>query len=286
MHNLKKKGDPDAFDENWKSREETYYNHFTEGEPKNQIQLAFQSHFEVFNEILSKYPTIGKSFLETGCGRGTLSNYFAKNHWDVTLLDYNDSVLKVAKKIFRAQNLKVKIKQGNALHLDFPDNSYDIVANIGLLEHFEDIQKLMDEQFRILKPCGWCFSYVVPERHDNIQRYFRWINILLNFLTFSWILNKKKEKPEVYRSDNFSERYLNCLEMNKVSKVITHGMYPLPMISHSPEFPFSLLPKPIELLLTIVFKITLKIRKKIFGRHGWICNEKFGQAFLVAFQKK
>ena len=63
-------------------------------------------------------------------------------------------------------------------------------------------------------------------------------------------------------------------------------MYPLPMISHSPEFPFSLLPKPIEKLLTKIFNIILSVRKKIYGRHGWICDEKFGQAFLVAFQKK
>ena len=106
MPKLNEKGDPKAFDANWKTREETYYNHFRKGPPRNQIQLAFRSHFEVFSDILEKYPTSAKKFIETGCGRGTLANYFAVSGWDVTLLDYNKSVLKVAKQIFEYANVE------------------------------------------------------------------------------------------------------------------------------------------------------------------------------------
>ena len=286
MTKLNRQGDPGAFDINWKTRQETHYNHFTSGRPKNQIQLAFKSHFEVFSEILYKYPTEGKKIIETGCGRGTLSNYFAVSGWDVTLLDYNQSVLDVAEKIFKSQDLKVNYLKGDALSLGLDDNSFDVVTNIGLLEHFEDIQTVMDEQLRILKPSGWCFSYIVPERPNNIQRYFRWLNTTLKFISRRRTTSKDKEKPEIYRSDNYSCRYIKCIDKSLVTKVITHGMYPLPMISHSPEFPFSLLPNSIETVLTKVFSIVLQLRSKLYRRHGWICDEKIGQAFLVAFQKK
>lgn len=286
MTNLKKQGDPAAFDSNWKMRSETHYNHFTLGSPKNQIQLAFRSHYEVFSEILTRYPTLDKTVLETGCGRGTLSNYFAVNGWDVTLLDYNQSVLDVAKNIFVAQNLDVKIIKGDALSLGIPDNTYDVVTNIGLLEHFEEIKTVMDEQLRVLKPGGWCLSYVVPERPDNVQRYFNWINVILKFFSLSWIRAKAIGKPEVYRSDNYSDRYLSCIDDELVERVITHGMYPLPMISHSPEFPFSLLPRPFEFVLVCIFRVVLRVRSVFTKKHGWVCSEKNGQAFLVAFQKK
>lgn len=286
MDKLNHQGDPEAFDKNWRTRQETHYNHFTNDRPKNQIQLAFRSHFEVFSEILAKYPVKGKKVIETGCGRGTLSNYFAVSGWDVTLLDYNQSVLNVAEKIFKSQNLQARYIEGDALSLNIENESFDVVTNIGLLEHFEDIQTVMDEQLRVLKKDGWCFSYIVPERPDNIQRYFNWLNTFLKFVSFSWISKVKNEKPEVFRSDNFSDRYLNCLDQSKIKNIVIHGMYPLPMISHSPDFPFSLLPKPIEILLTYIFRFILMIRRKIYGRHGWICDERIGQAFLVGFQKK
>ena len=286
MNKLSQQGDPEAFDKNWRTRQETYYNHHTYDRPRNQIQLAFRSHFEVFSDILEKHPVNGKKVIETGCGRGTLSNYFAVSGWDVTLLDYNQSVLDVAKKIFERQNLKVNYLQGDAISLDIKNESFDIVTNIGLLEHFEDIQSIMDEQLRILKPSGWCFSYVVPERPDNIQRYFNWLNKFLKFVSFKAGSKLNNEKPVVFRSDNFSDRYLTCLDQSKLRKIINHGMYPLPMISHSPEFPFSLLPTPIELILTKIFKTVLWTRAKLYKQHGWICDEKIGQAFLIAFQKK
>ena len=286
MKRRTKQGDPHSFDTNWRNRKETHYNHFTLGAPINQVQLAFRCHFEVFSEILEKHPTSGQKLLETGCGRGTLSNYFAVGGWEVVLLDYNQIVLDVAKSVFETQDLKVKYQRGDVLDLKFPDASFDVVTNIGLLEHFEDIQKVIDEQIRVLKPRGWFFSYVVPEHPENVQKYFGWINSLLKFFTFSWLQNNKNHKPDVFRSDKFSDRYLSCIRSEDTRKIITHGMYPFPMVSHSPEFPFSLLPKPLEFLLVYTFRTILAIRKRFYGRHGWVCNEKFGQAFLIAVQKK
>ena len=131
----------------------------------------------------------------------------------------------VAKSVFETQDLKVKYQRGDVLDLKFPDASFDVVTNIGLLEHFEDIQKVIDEQIRVLKPRGW-FSYVVPEHPENVQKYFGWINSLLKFFTFSWLQNNKNHKPDVFRSDKFSDRYLSCIRSEDTRKIITHGMYP------------------------------------------------------------
>ncbi len=277
-----------AFDQNWKQREEALYNHWSKNSPKNQIQLAFYSHWQVFNEVYPEVFSAQGRVLEVGCGRGSISSHFAENGWKCSLLDYSQSVLNVAKKIFSNNNHKAEFITGDARDLPFDDNSYDAVVSIGLLEHFEEIDILIEEQFRVLKPGGVFLGYVVPERPDNIQKYFNWLNSIIGgiYKVFSRKNSAPIKKEEVYRSDLYSPRYLEVVNKLNVKDVKSFGMYPMPMVSHSPDFPFSLMPPLAERLLTKIFKGVLLIRRFLTGKHGWICSEKMGQAFLVAFVKK
>jgi hypothetical protein len=59
------------------------------------------------------------------------------------------------------------------------------------------------------------------------------------------------------------------------------GTYPLPMISHSTEFPFSLLPPRAEQVLVSHFMRVLDERNNNGERNPWLCEEGYGQAFLV-----
>jgi len=53
------------------------------------------------------------------------------------------------------------------------------------------------------------------------------------------------------------------------------------MISHSIDFPFSLMPQKSEQELVQYFKkILIEIEKKT-GTHPWLCKEGYGNAFLV-----
>jgi ubiquinone/menaquinone biosynthesis C-methylase UbiE len=273
-----------GFSANWKHRAEALVNHWTAGDPENQIQLAFRKHWELFRERLGDKNS-GKC-LEVGCGRGTISSYFASAGYDCTLLDYSAEALDLARAIFGKAGWPAKFIRGDANALPFKDGSFDVVVSIGLLEHFENVEKPLREQWRVLKPGGTCLAYIVPERPDNVQRYFRWVNLGLKLASPLWAtLKAVAAKAEVYRSDFGSERYLDVVRDLSVTDVFVSGVYPLPMISHSPEFPFSLLPKPLEGALTSVFQAVLAARKKITGRNPWLCDEKFGQAFLVSFRK-
>src|SRR5437870_4899290 len=120
----RKSGSTSAFDENWKTRKEALYNHWTTGEPVNQIQLAFRSHWLLFSEYLKDKK--GRDCLEVGCGRGSLSSYFAQNGYRCTLLDYSGAVLDVAKKVFANNGHAATFVQGDANALPFGDASYDV----------------------------------------------------------------------------------------------------------------------------------------------------------------
>ncbi len=283
-------GSVKEFDQNWQDRKETKYNHWVKGLPQNQIQLAFRSHWTLFQDILKDRSR--ETCLEVGGGRGSLSSYFADEGVKCTLLDSSTSILETAKDIFATNGHEATFIEGNALDMPFEDNSFDVVASIGLLEHFEDIKTPILEQIRILKPGGTFFGYIVPERPTNLQRHYNWINSILKFFASAFVSaeNTPPPKTDIYRSDFGSERYLPILKDQPVTDIEVAGMYPIPMISHSPEFPFSLLPKPLEWLLTRIFQGVLWVRKIIFAKtlykgNPWTCKEEIGQAFLVTFRK-
>ena len=274
-----------SFDQNWRSRKESRYNHWVQGRPVNQVQLAFRNHWELFSELLGHIE--GGRCLEIGCGRGTISSYFVENGFDCVLLDFSKSVLDTARNIFDTNSHDAEFVNGDAVALPFKDNYFDAVVSIGLLEHFEDIKTPIAEQIRVLRQGGIFLGYIVPERKDNVQRYFHGINATLKLFT---LLLKSKGSEAVkrtgFRSDYCSHRYMDALKGHAVKNIKVFGMYPLPMISHSPDFPFSLLPHVLEFSLTRIFEFALGIRRRLFSRNPWICEESFGQAFLLTFKRK
>ncbi len=280
---LKKiQGDSAAFDKNWKNREESLYTHWTRDGVVNQIQLAFRNHWTLFSELMDKEGGFngGKRTLEVGCGRGSLSCYFSDAGYECTLLDLSSSVIDVAQNIFDKNNLKAKFLVGDANKLDIADKSFDVIYSIGLLEHFEDIEKPLKEQIRVLDDGGIWFGYIVPEYTDNVQKEYEWVNNLLKGYH-----NKNdqnfEEKEAVYRSDFGSERYVPILEKLGLKNIQVSGVYPLPMISHSIDFPFSLMPEESEEVLVKHFEKLMEENKIRTGNHPWLCDEGVGNAFLV-----
>lgn len=281
------KGSINEFDKNWQTRKETKYNHWIKGDPVNQIQLAFRNHYTVFSEFLQRDGIRSGKCLEVGCGRGSISSYFADNGYSCVLLDSSETVLETAKEIFMSNGHEADFIHGDANALPIDNNTFDITVSIGLLEHFEDVHKPISEQVRVLTSGGRFFGYIVPERPDNVQKYFRWFNSCLNTLArLSGLQEETLAKEPIYRSDFGSSWYLHNIKDLPITNVETFGMYPMPMISHSPEFPFSLLPAPLEWGLTRLFELSLTVRRIVFRRHPWICREEVGQAFLITFQKQ
>ena len=273
-----KKGSVNEFSDNWSKRDETKYFHFAKDKPVNQIQLAFTQNYHLFKEILRKKDQ-GK-VLVVGCGRGSLSAYFANDGWECSLIDLSKEAIDRAKEAFQERNLTAKFDVGDAMSLPYESNFFDLTFSIGLLEHFEDVKQVIAEQYRVLKPGGCFIGYVVPEFKNNIQKEYEWINMLLaKHLSIS----SSEEKQDVFRSDNLSDYYLPILSDVGFKNADAIGCYPLPMISYSPSFPFTLLSDDAELHLVDYFTKTLNSRKsKNSSQNPWTCDEDFGQAFVIS----
>ena len=276
-----KKGSVEAFDSNWADRKETKYFHFNKNNPETQIQLAFSENFKLFNEILDKPDFTGR-VLEVGCGRGSVSAYYANNGWDCTLLDLSKEAIDRAKEAFNANGLEAKFDVGDALNLPYEDATFDLTFSIGLLVHFEDSTDVIAEQKRVLKDGGLFIAYVVPDFEDNIQYQYEWVNELLRLVQPSQD-NSEKPKDEVFRSDNLSSHYMEIMNKLDLNKTDVTGCFPLPMVSHSPDFPFSLLNPNAEMHLVKTFKKMLSDRAEEFNMiNPWRCDVDFGQALVIS----
>jgi 2-polyprenyl-3-methyl-5-hydroxy-6-metoxy-1,4-benzoquinol methylase len=272
-------GDGDRFDTNWKQTVEASYSHFVRGDLQNQIQFAFRKHWETISALIEK-PINELRVLEVGCGRGSLSAYFADNGAECHLLDISPNAIKIAKASFEKYGLNGNFHIGDCLNLPFDDGRFDVVFSIGLLEHFEDVRLVIEEKHRVLKTGGLMFNYIVPHIEQNIQNEYQWFNEILGT-----ILPKSTElnKVEVFRSDDLSGRYEFILSELKMDNVFSTGVYPLPMISNSPSFPFTLLNENAEKLILNKFDSILSEQK---NGNPWFCEETRGQAIIVTGNKR
>ncbi len=278
---MKKEGDLSSFDRNWKNRKESLYNHWSTGTPKNQIQFAFYNHWHTFKSIInnSRLFNEGNNVLEVGAGRGSLSAFFSANGYNTTLLDSSEKILETAKEIFDQNSLNAEYVLGNALSLPFNDKSFDIVFSVGLLEHFDDILKPISEQIRVLTNGGIWIGYIVPEMENNVQKEYKWVNEILK--TYHKETNKEVPKEIVYRTSFNSSHYVRVLKELNLRSINFSGIYSVPMISHSIDFPFSLLNSQAEKILVGRFREIFKQRIKEGNENPWLCKEDYGNALLV-----
>jgi ubiquinone/menaquinone biosynthesis C-methylase UbiE len=126
------------------------------------------------NRFILKYlgDVRGKSLLDLGCGAGENSVYFAKLGAHCVATDYSPGMVEVALKLAEKNGVTVTGKVVNAMEIDYPDNSFDIIYAANLLHHIPDPLITIREMHRVLKPGGkMCFWD--PLRHNPVINVYR-----------------------------------------------------------------------------------------------------------------
>lgn len=91
----------------------------------------------------------GKNCLDGGCGPGTMTyRFLSMGAAFVTGVDLHPTP---KEGVFEQYQGKVTFVQGSLLDLPFPDESFDVVASTGVLQHTADPEKALSELIRVLK---------------------------------------------------------------------------------------------------------------------------------------
>ena len=114
----------------------------------------------------------GKLLLDLGCGAGENSVYFAKKGARCVATDYSPGMVEVALQLAAANGVEIEGRTANAMALDFPDNTFDLVYASNLLHHIPDPKIALKEMHRVLKPGGKaCFWD--PLKHNPVINVYR-----------------------------------------------------------------------------------------------------------------
>jgi len=97
-----------------------------------------------------------KKILEVGSGSGQTSAYLASKGGIVHLVDISKKALEFSRRYFASKKLPVKLYLQDAFDMKFPDESFDYVWNGGVIEHFEDKDKItmIKNMWKLVKPGG------------------------------------------------------------------------------------------------------------------------------------
>jgi SAM-dependent methyltransferase/ribosomal protein S18 acetylase RimI-like enzyme len=107
-----------------------------------------RGHFgeQYLKEVQKLLPQHGGKILEVGCGTAYSTQRLGEQGYDSYALDYSPS----AKKLWNKKLAHFFIADG--FHIPFSSDSFDLVWNAGVLEHFPNPQDMIKEMIRVCKP--------------------------------------------------------------------------------------------------------------------------------------
>ena len=111
----------------------------------------------ILEEIKQDFPH-NASFLEVGGGTGQFSIHLAQMGYNIVCTDCNTKALEMGKDkiagLREETRNKITFKKAFAENLQFPENSFDGVLCMEVLEHLIDPRKAVSEFYRVLKDKG------------------------------------------------------------------------------------------------------------------------------------
>jgi 2-polyprenyl-3-methyl-5-hydroxy-6-metoxy-1,4-benzoquinol methylase len=140
-----------------------------------------------------------KSILEVGCGAGRFTEHLVNSGALVHSVDLSVAVEVNKDNIGDRPNYK--IAQADVYHLPFPENSFDIVLCLGVIQHTPSPEKTIMELWKMVKPGGTLI----------IDHYsFDWMYVMKPILLYRFFLKR-----------------MNPLKAKKVVENIVSFFFPL-----------------------------------------------------------
>ncbi len=128
-----------------------------EHEPLNAIRTAINpARLEYFTGVLAELGVdiAGRAVVDIGCGGGLFAEELARLGAQVIGVDPSQPSLDTARAHAAAAGLAIDYREGTGEKLPLPDGSADIACCVDVLEHVNDLDAVIRETARVLRPGG------------------------------------------------------------------------------------------------------------------------------------
>lgn len=122
----------------------------------------------------------GTNILDVACGTGEMLKKILKlnpNGKNIGIDLSPDMLNKANKKLNKLSNKSFELQEGNALSLNFPDNSFDVLINNYMVDLLpvEYFDKIAAEFYRVLKPNGIIVISTFSFGTKKVHKFWYWI---------------------------------------------------------------------------------------------------------------
>ncbi|MDA8688249.1 bifunctional 2-polyprenyl-6-hydroxyphenol methylase/3-demethylubiquinol 3-O-methyltransferase UbiG [Candidatus Pelagibacter bacterium] len=190
----------------------------------NPIRIEYitdqiKNHFKLNSQKINFLK--GLDILDIGCGGGLISEPMARLGGSVTGVDASEKNIKVAQ--LHAKNNNLKINYQNKSPENMKDyEKFDVILNLEVVEHVEDVNLYIGSCFKLLKKGGIMFTATLNRSLISYLKAIIGAEYILRWLpigTHDW---NKFLKPEELEKLLLDKKFITVdvkgLEFNPISK--------------------------------------------------------------------
>jgi len=177
----------------------------------------------------------GKRVLEIGVGLGADYLEWLKSGAIATGIDLSPSSIEQAQRRCAEAGYQSNLQVSDAENLAFHSNTFDIVYSYGVMHHSADVQRCLDEAWRVLKPGGQ--ARIMLYHHPSLTGIMLWFRF--GFLHLKSIRQTVYEQLESPGTQSFSKtdvrNMMKAFEYVEIQQVFSPG----DLLLHTPSSRFN-----------------------------------------------
>lgn len=147
--------------------------------------------------------------LNVGCSTGLIDDVLAEQAGSVVGIDIDRSAVESARARCARANLEFRLD--DAMALNFPDHSFDVVICSQVYEHVPDPSQMMAEIHRVLAPHGVCY-FAATNRLCVMEQHYR-----LPFLSVIPVRWAHRYLSLCGRGSYYHERHMTLWELHRLT---------------------------------------------------------------------